>query len=356
MKKFKLINYIFLIFTMFCLASCSSVNDLQSKLGISIYPFNAAQGSADAVQQERVFSAETSAEESVPQMKQLSSTALNGVVDEYKADSAVNSITYADISSSGSIADFGMNNISPSMTSNRKLIRTVFIDSETTNFDKAYNFITDSISSFDGYIENYDVDGKRISRPDVLRRANFTLRLPRDKADEYIKSLETRLNFIHKNENLRDITLEYADTETRKDTLETERKTLQALLKKATKVSDTIQIEQRISEITSELENIERRLKRYDNNIDFTTIYLNIAEVKTITVDQDNPTAISIKEGFEQNLIAVKNFFIYFGVWIITHLPAISVVALFILLISLIGFSRRMRKRRRRHNIEDELN
>ena len=344
MKKFKFINYIFLIIIIISLTSCEFVSEIQTKLGM---------GSQANVQSGDYIVEETTAAFS-PNLK-LSSVALNGVVEEYEADSAVNSIYYADKSNTGSVADFGMNNVSPNMTTSRKLIRTVFIDSETTNFDKAYNYITDSISSFDGYIENYDVDGKRISRPDVLRRANFTLRLPRDKADEYIKSLETRLNFIHKNENLRDVTLEYSDTASRKETLESERDTLKTLLKKATKVSDTIQIEQRISEITSELENIERRLKRYDNNVDYTTIYLNIAEVKTVTIAQDNPTAVSIKEGFEQNLIAVKNFFVNFAVWVITHLPAISVIALIILLFSLFGFLRRNKKRRRRRNIEDEL-
>ena len=348
MKKHSIFNYLFAILIASLLTSCSYLKQIETKLGIEFPSINTAETAYETTSARAL-----PREESVPQnMKMIAQAALGDSFDD--SDIAQNSIYYANSSNSGAVADFGVNASSPYMNSARKLIRTVYIDSETTNFDKAYNYITESITSFDGYIENYDVDGKRISRPDILRRANFTLRIPRDKADEYIKSLESRLNFVHKNENLRDITLEYSDVETRKETLDTERKTLQALLKKATKVADTIQIESRISEIISELENIEKRLKRYDNNIDYTTIYLNIGEVKTVTVAQDRPTSVSIKEGFEQNLIAVKNFFIDLFVWIITHLPAISVIAILVLIFSFIKILKRAGKRRR-HNIEDEL-
>lgn len=161
MKKHSIFNYLFAILIASLLTSCSYLKQIETKLGIEFPAINTAETAYETTSARAL-----SREESVPQnMKMIAQSALGDSYDD--TDIAQNSIYYANSSNSGAVADFGVNASSPYMNTARKLIRTVYIDSETTNFDKAYNYITESITSFDGYIENYDVDGKRISRPDT---------------------------------------------------------------------------------------------------------------------------------------------------------------------------------------------
>ncbi len=115
------------------------------------------------------------------------------------------------------------------------------------------------------------------------RSASYTLRIPSDKLDEFIDVVETLGNVTYKNESVDDVTLRYVDVDSHKKALETEQERLLALLEKAENVEDIITIENRLSDVRYELENYEIQIRLLDNQIDYSTVYVDISEVSRVT-------------------------------------------------------------------------
>jgi len=169
-----------------------------------------------------------------------------------------------------------------STKSNRKLIRTVNIDVETYDFDELTSQIAGKVEALGGYVETSSVDGKTESSSSK-RSASYTLRIPRDKADEFIAKIEGNSNVTHHSESQEDVTLSYVDMQSKKESLQVEYDRLEELLKDADNIDELIYIEERLAQVRYEIQSIESQLRTYDNKVDYTTINLYIREVVEYT-------------------------------------------------------------------------
>jgi len=200
-------------------------------------------------------------------------------------------------------------------TSNRKLIKTVSMDVETEEFDSLINNLVSRIAQTGGYVENSESRGNR-SYPKSGRYASYTIRVPADQLEELIGNISELANVIWKNESVSDITLQYVDVESHKTALEIEQNRLLELMEKAETVEDIIAIESRLSEIRYQLEYYESTLRTYDNQVNYSTLYLNISEVTKLTPQEEPNAWERIRDGFVENLehvgTGIKDFLISF--------------------------------------------
>lgn len=239
------------------------------------------------------------------------------------------------------------NNEASSVTDpNRKIISTVSMELESKEFSKSVKEIESLVKKANGYIENYSLYGNPSSvSPEVKpfgetnesppfnnRSADFVLRIPEEKVEEVLPLIEKSGRIISKNTTNQDITLNYQDTESRKKVLLLEQDKLMELLGKATNVDEMIVLEKRLSEIRVEIENLESQLRSFDNQINYTTIYVSLRDVKAYTESVKNEVISErISEGFKNSLIQIQTFFINLIVWILAN-------SLYLLLVGLIGF------------------
>mgnify|MGYP002226154573 CR=1 FL=1 len=79
------------------------------------------------------------------------------------------------------------------------------------------------------------------------------------------------------------MTLTYVDLQSHRDALQTEQERLLQLLEQAESIEDIITIEQRLSDVRYQLESMESQLRSYDNQVDYSTVYLYIDEVEVYT-------------------------------------------------------------------------
>ena len=71
--------------------------------------------------------------------------------------------------------------------------------------------------------------------------------------------------------------------ESRKKSLEIEQERIWQFLEKAESIDTVITLEQRLSDIRYQLESMESQLRLYDNQVDYSTVYLSISEVTAYT-------------------------------------------------------------------------
>lgn len=209
----------------------------------------------------------------------------------------------------------------------RKLIRTVSLNVETTDFDNLLSSIQQSVTAQGGYIQQSDISGASISYSSDRRRyAYLTVRIPSEKLDGFLSQMSQQSNIINRSENVQDITLQYTDIQSRKKSLTIEQERLWALLEKADTLEAVIALEERLSEIRYELECFESQLRTYDNQIDYSTVTIDISEVTVFTPTAPDSVATRIQKGFIRNLENVGQSITDFVVWFISHLPALVVL------------------------------
>ena len=106
---------------------------------------------------------------------------------------------------------------------NRKWVITSEIRAETNHLDGAVDSVLAKAGELGGYVEDQHFDnGSYYGGYDAARSAHMTIRIPAEKVDAFVETVEEKTNVVSSSRNLQDITLQYTDTETRITALKTE--------------------------------------------------------------------------------------------------------------------------------------
>ncbi|WP_051671602.1 DUF4349 domain-containing protein [Oribacterium sp. P6A1] len=226
----------------------------------------------------------------------------------------------ADNSSSYESSNSVQDGVDPSkVPSDRKLIRTVSLTFETTEFDTFVRDIQNKTTELGGYVESSDISGNE--KTSTSRSAYFTLRIPKPNLDTFLSFTEGGANLTRKYENSQDITLKYHDTESRKKALKEEYDRLLELIAQAESVDAIITIEERLSDIRYELDGFESDLRMYDNQVEYSTVNVDVKEAKVYTPTQKTTFWDRVGSRFESNLGDLLDAITDFLVWFISSLP-----------------------------------
>ena len=182
-----------------------------------------------------------------------------------------------------------------------KLIYSADVTIETTDFDGSTTAVEKMVADFGGFVESSQVSGNTRYDSDgtvrvVDRSAYYVLRVPADRFEEALTQAGGIGNVIFSNSQLDNITTQFTDQEARKNSLEIQEERLLAMLEQATDVETLVQLEARLSEVRYEIESIESTLRNWQNQVDYSTIRLNLYEVAVYT-----PTA-SVQRSYGQQL------------------------------------------------------
>jgi hypothetical protein len=207
------------------------------------------------------------------------------------------------------------------LTSNQKLVRTMTIEAETNDMDQLLADINSKLQTLGGYMESKSIRNGSSTVTNRYRYGSMTIRVPADQLDAFVEHISGQSNVVHYNESAEDITLRYVATQSRVIALETEQQRLLELLEQAKNMSDLLQIEERLTSVRTELEEVTSQMRVYDNMVDYGTIHLSITEVQVYTPVAEQTVWQKIGSGLRDNwkglCMAVENLFVF----LITTLP-----------------------------------
>ncbi len=202
---------------------------------------------------------------------------------------------------------------------NEKLIRTVTMQLQTKEFDTLISYLDAKVAEYGGYIQSSQVYGNGMDTYGY-RSASMTLRIPQSKLDLFVSGVSDTATVVRKSENAENVTLKYADTEARLKSLQIEQERFLELLEKADTVETILTLEKHLTELRYEIESYASMLKVYDNKVDYSTVTLDISEVKRIVPVEQDPTLWSrMKDGFADTWYDIKDGMADFAVWVVTN-------------------------------------
>ena len=220
----------------------------------------------------------------------------------------------------------------------RKLVKSVNLNTETKTFDASIEWLKKYVSSYNGIIDNSYIDTGDASSSNYKKNAYFAVRIPANKLDSFLSKIGDNLNITFKQENIVDVTEDYFDSESRLKSLKIEEENLNEMLKKAKSVDEMIKVEDKLSEVRSNIENINRRIKNYDKQINYSKDDISITEVKDLTdtkVKADDFSKETLNKKMLKTIEDVKLFLKKLAAYIFINIPWI-ILFLIVILIEII--------------------
>ena len=216
----------------------------------------------------------------------------------------------------------------------KKIIKEGEISIEASNPKVARKVLTDSLTKLGGYL-----DEETESNDPGNNRKNYVLsvRIPAQHFERFLSAVSSAADHIEsKSVRIKDVTTEYIDITTRlknKTLLENRYK---ALLQKATKMADVLEVEGKLTEIRTDIETTQGQLNYLNKQIAYSSLQITLFS-KTLSGKNDgNGFGYRFKNALTDSWQLVQDLF--FG--LITYWPLLLVLAIIIIAI------RRWRKRR----------
>lgn len=227
--------------------------------------------------------------------------------------------------------------------SSRKLIRTFNLDAETTDFDNLVTQLQQETQNLGGYVESSYVNGNSYYTENS-RYASLTLRIPKDKTNDFLGTVGKMANVTSKSENVEDVTLTYTDLKSHVEALQAEQEQLMKLMEQAKTVEDTMSIQSRLTDVRYELESYMSQLKVYDNQVDYDTVNISIQEVKNETPTGELSIGQKMLNGLENSLRAIAESAKNLCIWFVASIPYF--VILFAVIFAVVSIIKKIRKKK----------
>ena len=184
----------------------------------------------------------------------------------------------------------------------RKLVRTADLTLHTTQFDQAAEQLQAMLADVGGYVENLYQYGE------TTRRLTLSMRVPAEKLDVFLSSIEGAGKVTDRSESTTDMTVQYADHQARLDTLYQKRDRLNDLLAKAETVSDLIEIESAIADTQYQIDSYETTQRSIDRRVDMSAVNLTLMEEAQTVVNPELTLGERIRAGFAASVEWLGDF------------------------------------------------
>lgn len=237
--------------------------------------------------------------------------------------------------------------------SEQKLIRKVTIDAETEDLEGLLESLSQQITALGGYVESQQIYNGSSYSSRRYRSANMTVRIPAESLDGFVGQVKGISNVVNYTESADDVTLTYVATESRVAALEAEEARLLELMDKAETMADLLEVEERLTEVRSDLESTASQLRVLANKVSYATVYLNLEQVQVFTEVEELTVWQRISSGFSENLRDIAEGFVDFFVWAVTYSPQLLCWAA-VIAIAVTVVKRKAKKRREKKNPPQE--
>ena len=204
---------------------------------------------------------------------------------------------------------------------NSKIIKTVRITAYTLKYDEVLERIKTAMDTLGAYTSSESHSNYRY---DDSRSLSLTIKVPAENLDALIDVLSDETDVTSLTSNIDDVTLTYATLVSRRDTLTAELASIERLFAKAEEsgsLSELQSVEKRLTEVKTEINEINAQLSVLDGLVAYSTVYFNLYEETTPVIEEEKGAFARIGESFVQNLKDIWSGFVEIFVFFIGGLP-----------------------------------
>lgn len=230
---------------------------------------------------------------------------------------------------------------------NAKIIRSSNMTIQTLDFDSSVSALAGLTEQYGGYYETAQIENGSYSNVYTQRYAYYVVRIPSESYVAFRNSVGEVGYVYSAEESSVNVGEEYYDTEARLETLTTKRERLLALLDKAERMEDIIDLENALADVQYEIDMHTSTLRKYDSLIGYSTFTISLEEVRRIddtpTVQQSFGSRLltSLKAGWAGFTEGLESF----ALWLARNIITLVILAVIVVVAVKVFFVVRRKRR-----------
>ena len=210
---------------------------------------------------------------------------------------ATSSASGAGSSGGGSIT-FGPVNSSLPEATGQQVISQASVTLEVTTVSTAITQVETMAQNLGGSVDNMTSSGEQNQE-----QATLTIRVPQNQFLAALNQLQSLGTVESQNVSTQDVTQQYIDLQAQLNSAQLEEQSLQAILAKATTVSDEIAIQEQLTQVESQVESLQGQINYLQNQVAMSTITVNL-NTPMQTVGQPPSATLAVAVSNVDNSIA----------------------------------------------------
>jgi len=193
----------------------------------------------------------------------------------------------------------------------KKIIKDGRLGIKVTELQKAKTAIDTLVRNMGGYYDKED-----LTNNDYTSDYDLKIRIPSDKFEAFIAKIESGGNVVsYKTIEARDVTDQFIDLQTRLTNKQKYMGRYQELLKSAKSIKDILDLQEKIRALEEEIESTTGKLKYMNDQVNYSTLDLNISQKKDFkyTPEQRANVSEKIKQSVVGGLLTFCSFYFITG-------------------------------------------
>ncbi len=209
----------------------------------------------------------------------------------------------------------------------KKIIKEGEIRLETNDLIKARKALTDSLKKIGGYVEEENQNNNAGSD---IKEYTFKVRIPAQNFDRFLGAVSSSADRVEsKSIRVKDVTTEFIDVTTRLDNKKLLENRYKGLLAKASKMSDVLEVENKLNEIRTDIETTQGQLNYLNKQIAYSSLQVTFFTRSADAKNDGNGFGYKLKMAVSNSWDLLQN--IFFGTITAWPVILISVIVIFVL-------------------------
>lgn len=207
-----------------------------------------------------------------------------------------------------------------------KIIRTGSLQLQVANVDEAIGKARLAVAGFGGYIGS-----SQVSSDGDEKVATITYRIPSDRWDEALEALRgLATKVLYEQTDAVEVTSQIVDLDARIANLRASERALQAIAEQATRISDVLEVQARLSEVRGEIERLVAQKTSLEDQVGYGTLTVTFGiDVVAVTQAVEKWDVNDEIDRATASLVDLVQGIASAGIWFaIVWLPAIIALGL----------------------------
>jgi len=195
----------------------------------------------------------------------------------------------------------------------RKIMKTANaqLEVDKKSYDSAKLSLEGLVSKHNGYYTSKN-ERKTTYGDSDYRTFTMTFKVPVEVFEAAISDLRNVAEVESLNINANDMTTQYMDTLAYLDNYKLEKKKLEELYNRASKIEDLIMVQERITQVQRMIDSYEQQLKNIDRTTDYSTVYVTLSEKRDIIESYYGMTGLrelwrNVLESFDSVFVLISS-------------------------------------------------
>ena len=226
---------------------------------------------------------------------------------------------------------YSRNSVAPSNNVDRLVIQDTSLSLQVKDVSQTINSILDTTKNLGGFLIN-----SKLTKPEGAASGNISIRIPEERRAEALEEFKKlAVKVVSESVYGNDVTDEYVDLESQLEVLDKTKEKYNEILLSAQKVSDVMSVQEQLTYIQSQIDDIKGQQKYYEQSAKLTkiVIYLSTDELALpySPTNEWRPTVIF--KNAVRSLVGVFRGFGSLIIWSVVYIPIIIPILLVILYI-----------------------